>query len=119
MQYLPTGDKALLVAWAVVPLTVGEVTQNEINMVLCLEDGQAVAAPLDQVKFDYRYDNATERWFDVSRVADGQPSDEETSLGNADPQAGDDGSPSVPRQVPNPDGAGPGDPLDQPGREGS
>lgn len=77
-------------AWAVVPTTVGDVTVNEIHTVLCLEDGRVVAAPLSDIRFDYRYNLANGRWVDVSRVpAEGDDA-------NADQEDADDGGPEVP-----------------------
>lgn len=86
VEYQPSGDKALLMAWAILPLTVGDFTQSELHVVLCLEDGSAVSAVLSEIKFDYRYDLPNERWVDVSRVAD-SPSQRGTDDADPDPEA--------------------------------
>jgi len=110
-EYLPTGDKALLVAWAVLPRAADGAT--DVHVVLCLGDGTVVLAALIDVKFDYRYDWQNQRWVDVSRVTDGPLSDE-GSDDIANQATTDDGGTAVQGRVPDPDGASEGDPLDQP-----
>jgi hypothetical protein len=112
-EYLPSGDKALLVAWAILPFTVGELTTSALHAVLCLEDGRIVAAELHEIKFDYRYDFRNERWVDVSRVTDGPPPDEAPDV-DTDQETPDDGGEAVQGRIPDLDRAGEGDPFDQP-----
>jgi hypothetical protein len=78
-----------------------------------LEDGRVLAAPLADIKFDYRYDWANERWVDVSRVTNGPPPDEGSNV-DADQEDGDDGGEAVQGRVPDLDPSSTGDPIDQP-----
>lgn len=39
---------------------------GSVHAVLCLEDGRALDAALDEITFEYRYDLANSRWVDVS-----------------------------------------------------
>jgi len=94
VAYNPTGDRAILIAWAVKPTTVGVTTVHEVCAVLCLEDGTAVEASLSEIRFDYRYDLANQAWIDTSRPI-GQPPAEGDNA-NADQEDADDGSPEVP-----------------------
>lgn len=95
VEYLPTGDKALLMAWAV--LTDPDLSGHAVmSAVLCLEDGRAVIAEITQFKFDYRYDLPNDRWIDVSKFV----APEEGSNADADQEDADDGSPEVPGRVP-------------------
>lgn len=111
-EYLPTGDKALLVAWAVVPSSVGDISVSEVQVVLCLEDGRAVQASLGDIKFDYRYDYTNQTWLDVSKIFDGPTG--EGDHADTDQEAGDDGGAPVQGQVPDADPTSPGDPGSQP-----
>ena len=90
VEYLPTGDKALLMAW----YTLNDPENPErqvVAAVLCLEDGRAAIATTSDFKFEYRYDLANDRWVDVSRVApEGEPN------ADADQETADDGSQAVP-----------------------
>lgn len=110
VEYLPTGDHALLVAWCIVPTQLGDTTVNDINAVLCLEDGTTVIALPQEFKFDFRYDNNRGQWVDVSGPIG--PPEEGDIDGDTDPGAGDDGGQEVPGRVPETDEAGPGDPGD-------
>jgi hypothetical protein len=88
-EYLPTGDRALLMAWAILPAYGSDgLKADHLHAVLCLEDGRAVSAALHEFKFDYRYDVAGQQWLDVSRI--------EGNDGDTDQEAGDDGRPEVP-----------------------
>lgn len=107
VEYLPTGDRALLVAWATLPTTVGDVTVVGLYAVLCLENGTAVSAPLSEIKFDYRYDLANNRWVDVSKF----PVAGEGDDGNADQEDAPDGGTTLPSGVPYVVGTGEGDPT--------
>ena len=106
-DYIPTGDKALLVAWAVLSTTVGETAVEEVSGVLILEDGHSVVAPLADVRFDYRYNNDDQSWVDVSKI----PTTEDDHA-DTDQEHADHGSESVPGLVPDADGASEGDPGD-------
>ena len=64
---------------------------NDVHVVICLEDGRAVSALLSDIKFDYRYDLANDRWVDVSRIAG--PAEGQDA--NADQEDADDGGPEV------------------------
>ena len=103
VEYLPTGDKALVMAWWK--------SQYDVVAVLCLEDGTAKSATLDQFRFDYRYDNNNERWVDVSRVADGPLPEGDDA--ESDQASGDHGREEVPGRVPETDGASEGDPSNE------
>lgn len=96
VEYLPTGDKALLIAWAIAAIP-GEIDPEPL-VILCLEDGRAVRASISEIKFDYRYSNRDQKWYDVSRIDDEEELDADPDQGDAD-----DGSPSVPGLVPQPD----------------
>lgn len=110
VEYLPTGDKALLIAWAVVTIRYETIeSEDEVVAVLCLEDGTTVQARMDQIKFEYRYDNANQKWVDVSKI----PFQEGTDV-DADQEAGDDGGAPVPGPVPDADRASQGDPGGEP-----
>jgi hypothetical protein len=90
VEYLPTGDRALLMAWYTGP-------RGLPYAVLCLEDGTAVGTSITGFKFDYRYATREQRWYDVSRIEEEDP-DADSDQGDAD----DGGSP-VPGLVPEPD----------------
>lgn len=81
--YEVTGDKALIIAWYVS-------TDGLPYVVLCLEDGRSVGTRIDNIKFDYRYDNTDQVWVDVSKI----PSHEEPDA-DADQAPEDDGGPPV------------------------
>ena len=92
VEYLPTGDKALLVTWAV--LTDPDRPEHRaLAAVLCLEDGRAVIAETNEFKFDYRYDNARQVWVDVSKIPEGH---EEGPDADTDQEAEDHGGAEVP-----------------------
>jgi hypothetical protein len=99
VEYLKTGDRGLLLAWTTTLRKdyASGVSREEIGAVLCLEDGSCVIAEVDHFKFDYRYSNRDQRWYDVSRITEEEP--------DADPDQGDadDGSEAVPGLVPEPD----------------
>ena len=115
VEYLPTGDHGLLVAWSTVPpifFLGGSITKDAAeaaaNMLrdktapkalICLEDGRALLAELSEFKFDYRYDHAKGEFVDVSKASAG----EETEDADTDQEAPDDGSQAVPGQLPQPD----------------
>lgn len=88
VEYLPSGDHAMLIAWTVLPTTVGDVTGTDPFAILCLEDGSARLASLDEFKFDFRHHDG--RWVDVSGPLD------EGNDADTDPEAGDDGGQEVP-----------------------
>ena len=92
VEYTPTGDKALLMAW----YTLNDPENPErhvVAVVLCLEDGRPAIATTSDFKFDYRYDLANDRWVDGSRTL-AQTGD---SNADADQEDADDGSAEVPR----------------------
>lgn len=115
VEYLPTGDHGLLMAWSSIPPVFflgGSITAQAAEMaanmlrdkthpraVICLEDGTAVIAEFDQFKFDYRYDHAKGEFVDVSKATAG----EEEQGADADQEDADDGGPAVPGQLPQPD----------------
>lgn len=89
VDYLPTGDHALLMGWAT--LTSPASPHNEVlAAILCLEDGRPVLAEIGEFKFDYRYDINKGDFIDVSSVESG------ASDANPDQEAPDHGSPEVP-----------------------
>jgi hypothetical protein len=97
-EYLPTGDHALILAWAEDPYGAPEA-------VLCLEDGRAMLANVREFKFDYRYDLNRQRFVDVSGVSVGElevPEDE-GDHGDTDQEPSDHGSEGVPGRVPEAD----------------
>ena len=115
VEYLPTGDHALLVAWSAVPpvfvLGGGSIspedaailmnrlrTNTEPRAILCLEDGRAVLATLSEFKFDYRYDASRGGFVDVSGFAIEEDPDVEP-----DQKPADHGGEAVPGLVPEPD----------------
>jgi hypothetical protein len=88
VEYKPTGDHALLVAWT-------HADGYEPGAVLCLEDGRAVAVGLRDIKFDYRYDLAKGEFVDVSKATASEAGEEEEGA-DTDQEAPDDGGPGVP-----------------------
>ena len=115
VEYLPTGDHAMLFGWDTRPpifflggsinaemaQKAGEYLRTEIvpKALLCLEDGRAVLAGLDEIKFEYRYDHRVSDWADVS----GFGMSKEDQGGDADQAAADHGGPGVPGDVSEPD----------------
>lgn len=91
VQYLKTGDKALLIAWASLLFEGKDV----LAAVLCLEDGSSVLAEIGEFKFEYRYSNTEQKWFDVSRIP-ADVEDPEEPDADADQEDADDGGPAVP-----------------------
>jgi hypothetical protein len=113
-EYLPTGDHALIVAWAALddPERPGHAA---VAAVLCLEDGRAEIATTSEFKFDYRYDLNRQRFVDVSGVPieddePDEPEGDEDEDGDSDQEPPGDGGQGVPGRVPEADGAGEGDP---------
>jgi hypothetical protein len=115
VEYLPTGDHGLLVAWTTIPPVFflgGGITAEAAERagqflkertvpraLICLEDGRAVLAELSEFKFDYRYDMTKGRFIDVSNV-NGQAEEEEGDIADTDQEPADDGGQGVPGQVP-------------------
>lgn len=111
VEYLPTGDHGLLVAWSTVPPVFflgGGITQEQAHIastmlkertvpraLICLEDGRAVLAELSEFKFDYRYDMTKGRFVDVSNV-NGAAEEEGDIESDADQEPADDGGQGVP-----------------------
>ena len=106
-EYLHSGDHALIVAWAMV-----NEPYNPVRAVLCLEDGTPVMAPLDQIRFDWRYDNSHQKWVDVSGIdlIDYEPEGDADVIADQEPSS--DGGEAVSRRIPEVDGAGSGDPSE-------
>lgn len=112
VEYLPTGDHGLLMAWASVPPVFflgGSITTEVAHKVsemirgqtlpralICLEDGRPVLATLDEFKFDYRYDANKGEFVDVSGLG---AATEEGDGADTDQEASDDGSQGVPGLV--------------------
>jgi hypothetical protein len=125
VEYLSTGDHALLMAWTDTPpifflggsITVeaahmaGEYLKRETQpkALLCLEDGRAVVAPLNEIKFDYRWSEGRQQFVDVSALptdekdARDEGEEEDTEGADTDQEPPDDGGTGVPGPVPEAD----------------
>jgi len=124
IEYTPTGDHALLMAWSAAPpiilAGVGDWRVDRVEMfsqwlrentrpraVLCLEDGRAVLAGLDEIKFDFRWSEAKQQFVDVSGVSmdddEDAPEGEEEEGADTDQASPDDGGQGVPGPVPEAD----------------
>jgi hypothetical protein len=112
VEYLPTGDKALITAWAVLQAD-DRPGHDYVAAVLCLEDGSSVIAETSQFKFDYRWHQGKQKFVDVSAIPDA--GDEEPDA-DTDQEHADLGGQSFPGPVPDPDRADEGDPGDEPQR---
>lgn len=89
VEYLPTGDRALLMAWAVAAVPSDPPQDPEPLVILCLEDGRAVRASMSEFRFDYRYSLREQAWYDVSKIY-------EDNNAEPDQEDADAGSPGVP-----------------------
>jgi hypothetical protein len=103
VEYLPTGDHALLVAWSANVRAMGA----QPRAVLCLEDGSAVLAALGDFRFDFRWDERKQQFVDVSGVLvaheDAQLSEEDIEGADTDQEPTDDGGEGVSGSVPEAD----------------
>jgi hypothetical protein len=99
-EYLPSGDHAMIVAWT----TTGSIS-DPIRVVLCTENGMPLTARLDQIRFEWRYDNDHQKWVDVSGI----PMNEGDERDDTDQEPSGDGGEGVPGRLSEIDGAGEGD----------
>jgi len=101
----------MVLAWTRVETRVGGVEVTGPGAILVIEDGSLRQATVDQIQIEWRWDINGQRWVDVSGI----PLDWELEEDGADSDQRDedDGRSPVPGLVPDADGTGASDPLDE------